>query len=253
MIQADEPFDCHLRKLDKRHITNLAYILELGDGPASPESICDAVRWRYYSRAREAVIASPSLVGAKAKQLLGRQVESAPAPELPLTYNMLIAGLATKLGVFDEDLSGEQLEKRVIYTVISECLQRMTPEQRVGFFEHTVDVDAVLGDGIVSKGVGAPLRTLSLIGVASTSGLGLFAAAATALGMVTHAVGLSLPAMISTGVTSTVGFLLGPAGWMAAGGWLAWRITGPDWRVLTQVVVYLITEKHNPDDHAQKG
>lgn len=248
MPKTDQPLIDYLAALEARHIQNLAFILELSPEPESSivERVSDGIRWRYHSRVREAVRTSPERLRAKTDELLGRGEASSPPPPIPPTYVELVIGLAKKLDVFSAELDAEALEKRVIYTVIAECLQRMTPEQRVQFFETEIDASVLLGDGVVARGIAAPLRTLSVIGVASTSGVGLYAAAATALGMVTHAVGVSLPAGLTAGVSSTVGFALGPAGWMAAGGWLAWRMTGPDWRVLTQVVVYLITERYKP-------
>ena len=238
-----------LAAMDPKHVTNLGHILGLNPEQATVDSVCDAIRWRYHSKTREAVVAGASDVVGRVGKLLGRDSEPTQPPPVP-TYIDLLAGLARKLEVYKPGLEISTLEKNVTYTVITECLVRMTPEQRAGFFEQAVDVSAVLGDGVVESGLSAPLTTLSMLGIANASGMGLYTAAATALGMVTHAVGITLPFAVYSGLSATIGFLLGPAGWFAAGGWLAWQLTGPDWKVLTQVVVYLITQRNQPMGYA---
>jgi len=234
-----------LTALDARHVANLACILGIDGDGVTIEQVCDAVRWRYHSKARDWVVTGAGEVAGQVKSWLG--AEKIPVEPMPVpTYIELLTGLARELEVYEPGLEQQTLERYVIYSVITECLVRMTPAQRAGFFEQSIDVAEVLGDGVVDSGLSGPLTTLSVLGIANASGAGLFAAASTALGMVTHAVGVTLPFTVYSGLSATAGFLLGSAGWFAAGGWLAWKLTGPNWKVLTQVVVYLITQRNLP-------
>lgn len=245
-IDPDQSLASYLTTLAPQHLQNLSYILQLPDSDVSMVMVVDAIRWRYHSKARSALKGGAGLVLSRIKQLGGNASSGeSEAPAAP-TYRELILGLAHKLDVFEPNANLMQIEKYVVYGVMTNCLQRMTSEQRVRFFEQTVDLSAVLGDGIIDTGISAPMTTLSALGMASASGSGIYTAAATALGLVTHGLGISLPVAVYAGINSTIGFVLGPAGWLAAGGWLVWRMTGPDWNVLTQVVVYLITERHSP-------
>lgn len=272
----DEPLAVTLAGLAPRHRDNLAHILQLSDeqwlaarrdGDAlstsaddSPDDtgiLVEAIRWRYHSRTRERVLDTGKALLDRVKVLSGAGADAgagagagAVSPSRPPpapTYRQLVSGLAESLDVFEPELDLELVEKYVIYTVMAECLQRMSPAQRVRFFEESIDVSAVLGDGIVPSGLRGPLTTLSALGLANGAGQGIYLAAATVLGMMTHALGISLPAAVTAGLTSTAAFVIGPAGWLAAGGWLAWRMTGPDWKVLAPVVMYLMTTKYDPD------
>ena len=245
-IDAGQSLECYLAELESRHLENLSYILQVADTEVSVAQVADAIRWRYHSKARSALKTGAGFVFSRIKKP-GSKVSASESsvPSVP-TYSALLLGLAHELQVFEPSVTLVQIEKYVIYGVMTDCLQRMTSEQRVRFFEQTVELSAVLGDGIIDSGISAPMTTLSALGLASASGAGVYTAAATVLGMLTHGFGITLPFAVYAGVNSTIGFVLGPLGWLAAGGWLAWRVTEPDWKVLTQVVVYLITERNSP-------
>jgi hypothetical protein len=52
--------------------------------------------------------------------------------------------------------------------------------------------------------------------------------ATTALGFASHAVGVTLPVAVYTGMTSTIAFLIGPLEFLATAGWLANVLTSPE-------------------------
>jgi len=242
-------FESLIAQLHPDHRLNLGHILGLTDPAPSVETLCEALGQRYHSRWRTALGSVGPAVRKRLPVNLGHPRPLATdRTELP-SYPQLLLLLARKLGIKDaqkpaSEAALEGLEKQVIYTIISQCLLNMTAQQRVHFFEATTDASAALTKGVTPSDIKAPLQMLSLLGLANTVGVPVYAAAATALGLVTHGIGLTSPAMAVSGVTSTVGFFMGPAGWLAAGSWLLWRATGPDWRVLTKVMVYFISQRH---------
>jgi uncharacterized protein YaaW (UPF0174 family) len=82
---------------------------------------------------------------------------------------------------------------------------------------------------------------MGILGVASTGGFSTYVAASTALGFVTQIVGVTLPFAAYTGLSSTIAFTLGPAGWLGAGAWALWNLTDTDWKKLTPALIYLST------------
>lgn len=64
-------------------------------------------------------------------------------------------------------------------------------------------------------------------------------ASTTALGFITHAVGMSLPFAAYTTLTSTIAFIIGPAGWLGIGLWGFISLTGADWKKLIPAVLYI--------------
>ncbi|HVA50960.1 MAG TPA: hypothetical protein VNH11_31760 [Pirellulales bacterium] len=104
-----------------------------------------------------------------------------------------------------------------------------------------MDASAIVGDAeIKGPGLRGPTRTLALLGAAQASGFSVYVASTTALGFLTHAVGITLPFAVYTGMTSTIAFIIGPAGWLAAGLWGAWKLTQAEWKKLIPALVYII-------------
>ena len=81
------------------------------------------------------------------------------------------------------------------------------------------------------------------LAVAQGSGFGVYLGATTALGFLSHAVGVTLPFAIYTGMTSTIAFLIGPFGFLGAGAWLGFQILGPEWPRILRGVLHLIAMK----------
>jgi uncharacterized protein YaaW (UPF0174 family) len=78
---------------------------------------------------------------------------------------------------------------------------------------------------------------------AAQDGFGVYLGATTALGFLSHAVGITLPFAIYTGMTSTIAFVIGPFGFLGAGAWLGSRILGPEWPRILRGMLHLIAIK----------
>jgi hypothetical protein len=85
-----------------------------------------------------------------------------------------------------------------------------------------------------------PVTTLAALSAAQASGFGVYMGATTALGLISHAVGVTLPFAVYTGMTSTIAFLIGPVGFLASGGWLAHVLTSPEWARIHRALLHII-------------
>lgn len=235
-----------LRSMSDEHLSNIGTILELEGEDASPESICESVRWLYHSKTRELVKDGYKSAKSGVMGLLGKPTSSAKQDEPPPvpSYEQLVEGFARVLGVFDDADDIGATEKHVAYKVIAESLQKLSPSERVKFFEEEVDLSGVVDADLVKSKTKAPLTAISALGLANASGFGIYYASTTALGFLTHAAGITLPFAAYTGLTSTIAFIIGPPGFLAAGAFLAWRVTESDWKKLAPVIVYLIRQRH---------
>ncbi len=242
----DEELVDLLHSVSDEHICNLATILELEGETHSPESICESVRWLYHSKTRELVKDSYKSARSSVMGLLGKPTTSVKRDEPPPvpSYKQLLEGFAKELGVLDEADDIGATEKHVAYKVIAESLQKLSPSERVKFFEEEVDLSGVVDADLVKSKTRAPLTAISALGLANASGFGIYYASTTALGFLTHAAGITLPFATYTGMTSTIGFIIGPPGFLAAGAFLAWRFTESNWKQLAPVIVYLMTQRH---------
>ncbi|MCX2983396.1 hypothetical protein EYC98_21260 [Halieaceae bacterium IMCC14734] len=231
---------------DEQQLSNLAVLLELPPGNSSLASIEEQIKWLYHSKARAKVKSAfgqgaEFLKSVVAKEPVSQQVEL--EYKVP-TYDELIYQAADKLKVNDGRPSLEEAEKYISHAVIIEALTKMSPRERIKFFETQVNLGAVVDKGNnVDGGLKGPISTLAALGAAQAGGFSLYVASTTALGFVTHAVGVTLPFAVYTGMTSTIAFVIGPAGWLAAGTWLAWNATGPEWKKLIPVLLYIIVNR----------
>lgn len=213
---------------------NLAWLLELEKG-SSVDDICECMRWRYQSKIR-AMLANPIQSGWKA---LGSSVDDDSSPSPTLYWEDLVAGLARSLKVYDPN-AGVLNELYISHAIIVRALGRMTPQGRKDYFQQPTR-DAVIERGKHGDNrIASALRPFGVLGLANSAGFSLYTASTTALGFVTHAVGVTLPFSAYIGLTSSIAVMIGPVGWLAASGYAFWKLTSPEWKKLMPAIVYII-------------
>ena len=223
-------------------LANLSHLL--GVKPGAVDEIAERLRWLYHSRF---LAESEAFVRNAVSRV--RSVFDGPSPEIvePETirsvpsYDDLIIGACQHVEAFDAKASLQEHEAFLLDAIILGAVAKMKPRERRKFFETPIDARGVAkADGIAGADLSGPAATLVLLGAAQASGFGVYIAATTALGLLTHAVGVTLPFAIYAGLTSTIAFLIGPIGWLTAGVWGAWKLTATEWKTLTPALVYMI-------------
>lgn len=171
-----------------------------------------------------------------------------PAKELheygaALSYEYLVREVCDKLDIHGANVeSVPKLEVYLIEDLFVKAATRMNAQQRHAFLTSQIclnDFAPVFPEMRVS----GPATTLAALAVAQGSGFGVYLGATTALGLFSHAVGVTLPFAVYTGMTSTIAFLIGPFGFLGAGAWLGFRILGPEWPRILRGVLHLIAMK----------
>ncbi len=224
-------------------LSNLGAILQLKQDRPAIEEICVHIKWLYHSKTR-----------AKINSLKNRITRDGVADResvypLPL-YSDLILALARKLKLNTKNSSVDDLELDISYAIIVEALQKMTQSQRRVFFSNTINLGEIFENvDIPSPDLRGPVTTLAALGIAHGSSMSLYLASTTALGFVTHAVGIALPLAIYSGIGSTIAFIIGPTGWLAVGGWAFLRMTGPEWKKLIPAIMYIIATNSSQRMH----
>lgn len=157
------------------------------------------------------------------------------------SYDSLILGACKHLKVFEKDALIAEHEIFLTHAIIVTAVQQMKPRERKRFLEEQIDPSQVAPEvRIRGARLCGPATTFAILGAAQASGFGVYLASTTALGFVTHAIGVTLPFAVYTGMTSTIAFLIGPAGWLTAGLWGAWKLTEPKWKMLIPALVYVV-------------
>ena len=123
-----------------------------------------------------------------------------------------------------------------------EALNKMKPKDRVDFFVKQIDLQKITNESnIKGESYTGVLTTVAALGLAQASGFGIFLASTTALGFLTHAVGITLPFAVYSGLGSTIAFVIGPAGWLAAGAFFSWKLTKAEWKKIIPALIYIIS------------
>ncbi|HYC57611.1 MAG TPA: hypothetical protein VEL28_21945 [Candidatus Binatia bacterium] len=187
----------------------LAKVLDRDD--SSVESICEALQ-----------LHSQSLFGV----LFGEE----------RSYRAIVSQVANRLGLhIDSATPTAAIESSIAQQVVRAMWERMTPQQRAQLEQaiaaESAKYDTIGSDFLKSGGV------LAALGAAQLSGFGVYLLATTGLAATAGAVGVTLPFAVYTTMTSTIAFAIGPVGWIGAGLFAVWKLTGPDYQRLIQAIL----------------
>jgi hypothetical protein len=217
---------------------NLGALLQV-DGVSTAQSVEERFKWLYHSRSR--AVAESAIRNAWKKvtnsdeRTMAENLRSAPS------YMELLRGACAFARASEEDATVPELELFISHSVIIAALQRMTPRERLRFFHDAVDLAALSSrSGLKGPEVRGPVTTFAALGAVHASGFGIFLASSTALGFLTHALGITLPFAAYAGLSSTIASAIGPLGWLSAGLWGAWKLTEPEWKSIVPGLVYMI-------------
>jgi uncharacterized protein YaaW (UPF0174 family) len=171
-----------------------------------------------------------------------------PAKELheyvsALSYEYLLREACKNLNIDNANAEPiRELEVYLIEDLFVRAAAQMNAQQRHAFLTSQVRLDD-FASVFPQTRVSGPATTLAALALAQGSGFGVYLGAATALGFLSHAVGVTLPFAIYTGMTSTIAFLIGPLGFLGAGAWLGFRVLGPEWPRILRGVLHVIAMK----------
>jgi uncharacterized protein YaaW (UPF0174 family) len=164
-----------------------------------------------------------------------------------LTYEFLLREACSKSDIKDAHCESAGLLEIYLYeAIIARMLVAMNAKQRHEFLTRQVRLD-IMAAGFPSTGLSGPVTTLAALSAAQASGFGVYMGATTALGLASHALGVTLPFAVYTGMTSTIAFLIGPIGFLATVGWLAHVFTSPEWARIVRGLLHVIAMRAKYD------
>jgi uncharacterized protein YaaW (UPF0174 family) len=209
--------------------------------------------WAYNSKTSAQAKQSADKLKEKIYDLIPRRMQTnisrpQPAKELheygsALSYEYLVREVCNKLNIRGASVEPiPMLEVYLIEDLFVKAATQMNAQQRHAFLTTQVQLDD-FASVFPQTRVSGPATTLAALAVAQGSGFGIYLGATTALGLLSHAVGVTLPFAIYAGMTSTIAFLIGPFGFLGAGTWLGFQILGPEWPRIVRGVLHLIAMK----------
>ncbi|HEY9850223.1 MAG TPA: hypothetical protein V6D28_12235 [Leptolyngbyaceae cyanobacterium] len=199
-----------LNRSSSEEIAALAKILDAS--PATVSGIVDAFLWNCQS---------------KLTYIFGNEP----------SYKKIVQQVAKELKVrYQEYESVREIEIRIAQKVMETLWEKMTPEQRK---EMEVQLRSTAAE---FDKTGALLESASIFGAltaAQLSGFGIYLLASTTLGAITGAIGITLPFVVYTTMSSAIAVVIGPVGWIGAGLFAVWKLTGPNYKKLIPAILYV--------------
>jgi uncharacterized protein YaaW (UPF0174 family) len=217
---------------------NLAALIEL-KGTVNAETLAYGFKWLFHSKVGAETEAAGKNTWSKLRKVVTR-VNADSLRETP-SFEDLLDGACQHMKSFEKNASIAEKEVFLSHAVIIQALQGMKPRERIAFFETLVDVQSIAGN-VQLKGQSfvGPMTSAAMMGAAQASGFGVYLASTTALGFLTHAVGVTLPFAFYTGVSSSIAFVIGPVGWLSLAAWSSWKVMQPEWKNIVKGLIYII-------------
>jgi len=154
-----------------------------------------------------------------------------------LTYKEILFQVAKKLSIdFAEPISEEELEIKIAQNAFNSILEKSTPTQRENLERELHKIAKKYDKSGELLKSGSILATLT---AAQLSGFGVYLLASTTLGAITGVMGVALPFVVYTTISSAISIIIGPVGWIGAGLYALWKLTGPDYKKLIPSVLYI--------------
>jgi len=229
-----------LRGWSENDLLNLAVLLGCSaDTTGSVADIENEFKWLFHSKSRAKLSHLPVKALSSFSKNKNSTIDIETMVEIP-TYDELVIGAAKKLKVYVEDVPLSDLEIYISQEIIVSSLKNMKPKERKLFFEQQLDAQNLVGSSKpLSNNLKGPQTAATLLGIANVSGIGVYLSSTTALGFVTHAAGITLPFAVYSGLTSSIAFIMGPAGWLALSVWGFLNLTKSEWSKIVQGILYI--------------
>ncbi|MGD1858235.1 MAG: hypothetical protein ACFB2W_28700 [Leptolyngbyaceae cyanobacterium] len=149
--------------------------------------------------------------------------------------------LATLKGRRWKQLKTHEIETAVVAEVFQNMWDRLSLEQRE---QVVLEIQRNSDDPRVEE----LLLTAGTMAAAKASGFGIYLMASTVLGGLTQTLGITLPFVAYMGISRAIALVLGPVGWLALLGGVAFTTNQPNWNRLTLAVVYISAIRHDPNE-----
>ena len=166
----------------------------------------------------------------KAQSIFGYVFDDQPS------YSQIVRQVAEKIDIRHTALPIKDLEIKISQKVLETVWEKMTPEQKVQMEAELQRTTQEFEKGGALAGSASIFTALT---AAKLSGFGVYLLASTSLGALTGAIGVTLPFAIYTTMSSTIAVILGPVGWIGAGLFAIWKLTGANYKRLIPAVVYV--------------
>lgn len=138
-----------------------------------------------------------------------------------LTYNQVLDKLIKKKNLLiDSTDSIQQKEEKILLYKFKKFINNLSPEEKAKF---EAEVQKYGKENGIGKDQVLSVGAISTLTIANISGFGLYLMASTIVGGLTSILGITLPFVFYTSMSSVLSIITGPIGWTVGLGYLAYN------------------------------
>lgn len=169
-------------------------------------------------------------MGSLSQGIIGRTLGNKPE------YKQIVDAACQKLNL-PKPLSPNQGEEAIAIHCFKEVYQKLTPSQQRDYEAALRNQSATLKKLYPSLAPSMISATAIIAG--KMSGFGVYVAASTLVGAVTSTIGMTLPFVFYTTMSSAISIFLGPVGWLTVGAMVVSTLFGSDFSKVTQGIILI--------------
>ncbi|BAY12332.1 YaaW family protein [Calothrix sp. NIES-2098] len=153
------------------------------------------------------------------------------------SYQKIVRRAAKKLKIKCEKYEpASEMEVKIAQKVMVTMLEKMTPEQKREMEQQLRKTASQFDKG--TELLGSTSIFLALTS-AKLSGFSIYLLASTTLGTLTGVIGVTLPFVVYTTMSSAIAIIIGPVGWIGAGLFSIWQLTEPSYKRVIPAILFI--------------
>jgi uncharacterized protein YaaW (UPF0174 family) len=154
------------------------------------------------------------------------------------SYREILEQIFKELGIEEPDYefySKKELEIKITQQIFQAGLEKMSDKERKDFEKKLQEIS---GEFDKTSEIASSGSLFAALGAAKLSGFGVYLLASSTLGALSG-FGVVLPFAVYTSISSTIAVVIGPVGWISAGLFAVWKLTGPNYKKLIPAIVFI--------------
>lgn len=160
-----------------------------------------------------------------------------------LTYNQVLDKLIKKKNlIIDSTDSIQQKEEKILLYKFKKFVDNLSPEEKEKF---EAEIQKYTKENGISKDQVLSVRAISTLTIANLSGFGLYLMASTIVGGLTSILGITLPFVFYTSMSSVLSIITGPIGWTVGLGYIAYTFRNDNFESASSKIINYTTGVKN--------
>lgn len=160
-----------------------------------------------------------------------------------LTYNQVLDKLIKKKNLnIDSTDTIQQKEEKILLYKFKKFVDNLSPEEKEKF---ETEIQKYAKENGIGKDQVLSVGAISTLAIANLSGFGLYLMASTIVGGLTSILGITLPFVFYTSMSSVLSIITGPIGWTVGLGYIAYTFRNDNFESASSKIINYTTGVKN--------